>query len=97
MEKSPGRVIPDYFSLKGWDARKIQKELTDTLGPDIDSQAQISRWLVRFSQCDISSLDEARRGRPLSILGPQLEKLRFASARILAAHFNVSHSVVKDQ
>jgi transposase len=68
MEKSQRRMIINYFSLKGWSAQKIQKEITDTLGSDVRSQAQISRWLARFSLGDISCLDEARPGRPLSIL-----------------------------
>jgi hypothetical protein len=41
MEKSQQRAIIYYFSLKGRVAWKIQKELTDTLGSDIYSQAQI--------------------------------------------------------
>jgi hypothetical protein len=100
MEKSQQRVIIDYFLLKGWGARKIQKELTDTLGSDVYSQAQISGWLTCFSTGDISCLDEARPGRPLSILGPPLEhfleKFPFASVRIMAMHFNISHYIVKN-
>jgi hypothetical protein len=42
MEKSQQRVIIHDFSLKGWGARNIQKELTDTLGSDVYSQAHIS-------------------------------------------------------
>jgi hypothetical protein len=53
MEKSQPRAIIDDFSLKDWDAREIQKELTDTLGSDVYSQAQILRWLARFSTGDI--------------------------------------------
>jgi hypothetical protein len=49
---------------------------------------------------DISCLDEARLRRSLSILKPPLEhfleKFPFASARIIAVHFNVSYSTVKD-
>jgi transposase len=100
MEKSQQQVILDDFSLKGWGTRKIQKELTDTLRSDVYSQVQISRWLARFSTGDSFSLNEARPGRPFSILGPPLEhfkeKFSFASARIIAMHFNVSHSTVKD-
>jgi hypothetical protein len=73
MEKSQQRVISDYFSLKGCGARKLRKKLTDKLGSDVYSQAQISRWFVHFSPSDISFLDEARPGRPLSILGSPLE------------------------
>jgi hypothetical protein len=43
MEKSQERGIIYYFSLKDWDARTIQKELTDTLGSDEYSQIEISR------------------------------------------------------
>jgi hypothetical protein len=100
MEKSQQRVIIYYFSLKSWGARKIQKEFTDTLGSDVYSQVQISRWLARFSTDDISCLDEPRPRRPLSILGPPLEhfmeKFQFVNACIIAMHFNVSHSTVKD-
>jgi hypothetical protein len=100
MGKFQPRVIIYSFSLKGWAARKIQKELTDTLGSDVYSQAQTSRWLARFSMVDISCLDQAQPGRLLSILGPSqehfLEKFPFASARIIAGQFNVSHSTVKD-
>jgi transposase len=90
----------DYFSLKGWGARKIQKKLTDTLGSDLSSQAEISRWLARFRAGNISCLDEARPGALFSILGPPLEhfleKFPFASARTIAMHFNLSRSTVKD-
>jgi hypothetical protein len=100
MEKSRQRGIIDYFSLKGLIARKTQKELTDTLSSDACSQVQISRWLARFGTGDISCLDEGGPGRPVSILGstPEhfLEKHSFASAPIIAMHFNVSHSTVKD-
>jgi hypothetical protein len=68
MQKSQQRAIIYSLSLKGSGARKIQKELTDALGSDAYSQAQISRWIARFSPGDISSLDEARLGRRLSIL-----------------------------
>jgi hypothetical protein len=48
----------------------------------------------------ISCLDEVRPRGPLSILGPPLEhfleKLPFATALMIAMHFNVSHSTVKD-
>jgi hypothetical protein len=100
MEISQQRVFLYYFSLKGWGAGKIQKELTDALGSDVYLQAQISRWLARFSTGDISCLDEARTGRPLSILERPLEhflaKFPFASACTIAMHFNESHSIVKE-
>jgi hypothetical protein len=35
MEKSQQRVIIYYFSLKGWGAWKIEKELTNALSSDI--------------------------------------------------------------
>jgi hypothetical protein len=93
-------VIIYCFSLKGWGARTIQKELTDTLGSDICSQAQISRWFARFSMGGISCLDEARSGRLLPVMEPPvehfLERFPFASACIIAMHFNVSYSTVKD-
>jgi hypothetical protein len=93
-------VIIYYFSLKGWGARKIQKELTDTLGSDVYPQTQISRLLARFSAGDLSRLDEARPGRPVSILGspPEhfLEKFPFVSARLMPMHFKVSHFTVSD-
>jgi hypothetical protein len=100
MEKSQQWVIISDFALKGRGARKIQKEVTDTFGSDISSRAQISRWLARFSRHDIFCLNQVRPGRPLSILGWPLEhfleKFPFSSARIMAMHFNVSHSTVKD-
>jgi hypothetical protein len=100
MEKSQRRVIIYSFLLKGWGARKIQKELTDTLGPDVYFQAKISRWFARFSTGDISCLDEARPGRLFSILGPWLEhfleKFPFASAHIIGMYFNASHSTVQN-
>jgi hypothetical protein len=39
MEKSEQRVIIYDSSLKGWNAQKIQKELTNTLGSDDCLQA----------------------------------------------------------
>jgi transposase len=100
MEKCQQRVIIHYFSLKGWGVRKIHKEMRDTLRSDQYSQAQISRWLARFSTGDISSLDEARPGRPRSILGARLEhfleKFPFASVCIMVMHFNGSHSTIQD-
>jgi hypothetical protein len=49
---------------------------------------------------NISCRDEARHGRPLSTLGSALEHfletLPVASARIIAMHFNVSHSIITD-
>jgi hypothetical protein len=99
-EKSQQREIIYGFSLKGWPAPKVQKKLADTLGSHVYSQAQISRWLARLNPGNISCLDEARPGRPLSILGLPLEhfleKFPFASARIITVHFNGSHSIVKD-
>jgi hypothetical protein len=56
MEKSQQRGMIDEFLLKGWSTRKISKELTDTLGSDVYSQAQISRGLARFSTGGISCL-----------------------------------------
>jgi transposase len=100
MEKSQQQVFVYYFSLKGWRVRKIQKELTDTLGPDVYSQAQISRWPARLSTGDISLFDEPRPGRRFSILRPPLahflERFTFGSARIVAMHFDISHSTIKE-
>jgi hypothetical protein len=73
MKKSQRQIILYYFSLKDWAARKIQKKLTDALGSDGYSQAQISRWLARFSAGDISCLDELRLGKSLLTMGPSLE------------------------
>jgi hypothetical protein len=73
MEASQQRVLIYYFSLKGWGARKIQKEFTDAFDSGAYLQTQISRSLAHFSTNDISCLDEARPGRQLSILGPPLK------------------------
>jgi hypothetical protein len=93
MKKTQQRVIIYHFSLKGWDACKIQKELAETLGTDAYSQVQVSHWLTRFNTKDFSCLDELRTGKPLSNLGPLfehiLEMFPFASVCIIAIHFNV--------
>jgi len=60
----------------------------------------VSSWITRFSTGDISCLDEPRPGRPLSNSRSPLqhfsEKYTRASAWIIAMHFNVSHTAVKD-
>jgi hypothetical protein len=99
-EKSQQAGMIDHSLLKGWSAHKIQKELAETVGADAYSHPQVSRWLTRFSTGEISCLDEPRTSRSLSNFGPPLErfsaKFPFATARIIAMHFNVSHTTVKD-
>jgi hypothetical protein len=71
-----------------------------TLGDDAYGLSQIKIGLQRFRTGDLSCSDLPRAGRPLLTLRPQVEaflqKYPFASARIIAKHFLMTVSIVKE-
>jgi transposase len=100
MNEFEQRFIMKYFHLKGWGNRRITAELEGTFQGSALSRATVKPWLRKFKSSDLSCLDENRRGRPLTILGPVLKKFLdkypFASAKVLSRHFDISPPTVKE-
>jgi hypothetical protein len=71
------RFVINYFWTKGWGSTKLHGELITTLGDDAYHLSQIKTWLQRFKNGDLSSKDHSRPGRPVLILGSQLEAFLF--------------------
>jgi len=100
MEKREQRFVIKFFFLKGLGSKKIHRKLQDTIGESAYCLAEVKFWLARFREGDLSCEDHERVGRPLAVLGTVLHKFLtkhpFASARIMAEHFNLSHPTVKE-
>jgi len=100
MEKREQRFVIKFFFLKGLGSKKIHRKLQDTIGESAYCRAEVKFWLARFREGDLSYKDHERVGRPLAVLGTVLHKFLtkhpFASARIMAEHFNLSHPIVKE-
>jgi hypothetical protein len=100
MEKEKQRFMMKFLWLKAWAAKRIHEELMGTLGNDSCAVSQITIWLQKFTNGDLSCKDSPRSGRPLLTLGPQLEafmqKYPFASARVIAQPFLTTVPAIKD-
>jgi hypothetical protein len=100
MEKEEQRFVMKFLWLKGWNAKRTHEELMSTFGDDSYGVSQNKIWLQKFRNGDLSCKDSPRSGRPLLILGPQLEafmqKYPFASARVIAQHFLTAVPTIKD-
>jgi hypothetical protein len=57
MEKEEHRSVMKFLWLKGWDAKRIHKELMSTLGDDSYRVSQIKIWLQKFRNGDLSCKD----------------------------------------
>jgi transposase len=100
VDKEDQRLVVKYFWIKGWGAKKIHQELSNTLGANAYGPSQIKIWLRRFRDGDTECRDLTRAGRPPLTSGAQLEaflqKYPFASARIITKHFLVNPHTVKE-
>jgi hypothetical protein len=60
----------------------------------------VKRWVLCFREGDTSCEDKSKLGRPLPVLGDVLSKFflkhPFASAKIIAKHFDIRGPAVKD-
>jgi hypothetical protein len=79
---------------------KIHQELMSTLVDNAHRLSQIKIWLQKFRTGDLSCSDLPGAGRRPLTLGPQvdafLQKYPFASAHIIAKHFLMTASIVKE-
>jgi hypothetical protein len=94
MEKSEQRFIIKFLFLKGLGAKAIHRELIAVLASTAYSPSQVKEWRARFAIGDLSCQDQFRTGRSPHVLGKDLsdflEEFPFASAAIIAEHFNQS-------
>jgi hypothetical protein len=100
MEKEKQRFVMRFLWLKGWGAKRIHEKLISTLGDDSYEVSQIKIRLLKFRNGDLSCKDSSRSGRPLLTLGQQLwaclQKYTFASPRVIAQHFLMTVSTIKN-
>jgi transposase len=100
MDEVEQRFVVKYFFFKGWGNKKITAELQTTLHDSALSNSTVKRWIRKFKNGDLSCDDDSRPGRPMSILGPVLQKFLdrypFASARVMSKHFGLSPPTVKE-
>jgi hypothetical protein len=71
-----------------------------TLQDNAISLSIVKKWLRRFKSGDFSCGDEERPGRSLISLGPALQrflkKFPFMSVRVMAGHFSVNRTAIKN-
>jgi hypothetical protein len=64
------------------------------------SNASVKRCIRKLKNGDFSCENESRPGRCMSILGPVLQKFLerypFSGAKVIARHFRISPSTVKE-
>jgi transposase len=100
MEKSEQRFVMKFLFIKGLSAKTIHRELTGVLGATAFSLSQVKEWRSSFAAGDLSGQDQIRRGRPRHVLGKPLsdflEEFPFASAEIIAQHFNQSTHTINE-
>jgi histone-lysine N-methyltransferase SETMAR len=100
MNEHKQRFEIKFIWLQEHGSKVIHAQLRGILGPCAVSLPTVKRWLRRFRAGDTSCEDQPRSGRPLAILGDVLGKFLskhpFASAKIMAAHFNLTPTTVKE-
>jgi transposase len=100
MEKEEQRFVIKDSPIKDWDAEEIHQELDTTLGDGAYGVSHIKIWLQRFRNDDLSCKGVPRPGRPPLTRGRQLrislEKLPFASARVLSQPFLRGFHTIKN-
>ena len=100
MDEVEQRFVVKYFFIKGWGNKKITAELQTTFQDSALSNSTVKRWIRKFKNGDSSCDDDSRPGRPVTILGPVLQKFLdrypFSSAKVISRHFRISPSTVKE-
>jgi transposase len=100
MDELEQRFVVKYFFLKGWGNNKISTELQTIFHDSALSSSTVKRWIRKFKTGDLSCDDDSRPGRPISILGPVLQKFLdrdpFSSTIVISRHFRTSPSTVKE-
>jgi hypothetical protein len=95
MEVVEQRIVLKFLFLKGLRYKLAHAEFSSIIGEQVYSLSQMTRWICRFKDGDLSWGDEDRSGRPLSDLPDgicrYLEKFPFTSAKVVAKHFSSSH------
>jgi hypothetical protein len=99
MEKSHQRFVIKFLFLKGLFPKIIHKKLYSFLGSTAYSLFQVRNWCTRFTEGDLTCIDQSRAGRPRHVLGTDLSQffgeLPFAIAELLAQHFSESNHTLK--
>jgi transposase len=100
MDEVEQRLVVKYFLIKGWDNKKISAELQAAFHHSALASSTVKRWIRKFKNRDLSSHDDSRPGRHMSILGLVLQKFLdrypFSSTRVISRHFRISPSTVKE-
>jgi transposase len=86
--------------MQGWIIKKISAELQTTFHDSALSSSTVKRWIRKFKTGDLFGDDDSHRCRPISILGPVLQKFLdrypFSNARVISRHFRISPSTLKE-
>jgi hypothetical protein len=100
MEKSEQRFVVKFFSLEGFGSKAIHRKLTVVLGSTAHSLTQIKEWRARFKAGDFSCENKFRFDLLLHVLGKDLrdflKEFPFATAGIIAQHFNQSKLTINE-
>jgi transposase len=100
MDEVEQRFVVKYFFIKGWGNKRITIELQTTFHDSDLSSPTVTRWIKKFKNGDLFCDDDSRPGRPISILGPVLQKFLdrypFSSIIVISRHFRTSPSTVKE-
>jgi hypothetical protein len=100
MEKSEHRFVIKFLFLKGLPPpKKIHRELCSVLGSTAYSLSQVRNWCTRFTDGDLTCIDQSRAGCSRHMLGMNLgqflEEFPFTTARLLAQHFGESKHTIE--
>jgi transposase len=100
MYEGEQRLVVKYFFINGWGNKKITAELQTTFQDSGLSNSTVKRWIRKFKNGDSSCDEDSRPSRPVTILGPVLQKFLnrypFSSAKVISKHFRISPSTVKE-
>jgi len=96
------RAIIKSLFLQGKAPKEIHAILTETLGKQSPTYANVKNWVVQFEHGDVSTFDAPRPGRPKAVTTPeiidQIQELILEEGRIsaksISEQLGISHERV---
>jgi transposase len=100
MDEREQYMVIEFLWRQEHGTKVIHTHWRGTLGAATESLPTVRRWMHRFREGDTSCEDKSRLDEPIIILEDFLSnfilKYSFVSAKIIAKHFDISGSTVKD-
>lgn len=97
-EKAQIRAVMLYEFRQGTSAAETSRKLCDVVGRDAVTERTCARWFEKFRSGSFGLEDAPRSGRPRRVFKDALHRTvnenPTATAREMAAHFDVSHTTI---